>query len=629
MIKNNLFNKKYILIILILIFILLSSNTAFASVSLPGDFLNKVFEINLNDGTDFFRPNQKNRKIYNDNIYNNTEQKSISLYDRFGGEIYFIPYYGEKKFELTLIDTLYENFKENNDSFSFQLSDLWKKDTSILNNEVYKNRPEIISESDRKNGAQDPRREHYSGLSITGGSAALGNFYLSIGNFITRFITWLSGNGLFLLVSDIWDSITKGDFWESISTQIMIFIPILSVFFVIFLLRSIIKAVSGKNSMNKIIIGIINYIIAFSIVVLLLSNPNVFGNITKNIILFIDNIFSISLSTASNSEVVKSDDLTLVMEASIWEKAIFNPWCKGMFDGKTYSELYTQFDEDPNHKKLYQTNDNIFDYWDDGSLRYNSSYHTGDIKIPLGGNGEYYVRNWAALAWSTQSIYHIDAVGHSPTNVNKWPSATTTPNNPNIFIDNFRWLDAKLNISPEYRSPNEYENNYHVGKKLINGKRIELSKPYNESFINHGLEALWMSILLLPFIYPILKRLISMMQIIGLGFNWLIKSFVTMVKPSSIEYNNINNLKKILKPIYHYFWWSLFMFILITFYITITGSFIGNFLYIYLSIVLIRVAKPIDNYRQLNNTIKYGKVKYNEAKDYIKRKVNNLKMKKI
>lgn len=613
------------MIIILLVGSITLATVSAATSSIEGELFNKVFDINLTSGADFLRPDASNiRREYNNKIANNTEEKRLSLYDRFGGEIYFIPYYGEKKIELTIKDNLYEKIKENNDDFSFKLSDAWVKDSLELNTEIYENRPRVISEQERKNGAQDPRREHFTGINTTGGSAALGNLYLSVGNLITRTVMWLSGNGLFLMVDNAWNDILTSSFWKSLSEQILIFLPILSGLFVIFILISIINIIRAKESITKTILGIINYIIAFSIIIFLLINPNAFSNITRGMVMMVDNLFAVSINSVSKSEVCISEDLSLVTEAAVWEKAIFTPWCKGMFDGKTYPELYTQFSTSDSGTKLYQTKDNIFEDWDDGTSRYNSSYHTGDIKIPLGGNGEYYTKNWGALAWSTQSIYHIDAVSLSfiP---NKWPSATTTPNNPNIYVDNFRWLDAKLNISPEYINPDTFENDYYVGKKIINGKRIELSKAYNENFVICGMEALWMSILLLPLCYPILKRTISIVQIISLGFMWIIRSFKTMINPGNVMYSNMSNIKKVFKPVYHYFWWSVLMFILVTIYISVTGSLIGNILYLSLSLVLIRSSKPIDNYRSLNYAINRIKLKTNAIKNDVKNKINNFK----
>lgn len=586
------------------------------TTSILGDFLNKTFDISLNDGSDIYRPNQKNKRIdYNNEIrIDNSSAPQVSLYDRFGGSIQFIPYYGEKKISLSLVDTIYEKIKYMDDLPHFEIGDIFNKRVGILNNEVYTGRPEVISEDDRKAGARDPRVEHYSGLSITGGNAAVGNMYLSAGNFITRTILWFSGNGIFNLLGDIWDTAVTSGVWTAFADQIIRFIPIILIFFVVYMLKVISKFIKNDVSIKSIIINVGNYIITITILFYLIFNPDSFTNITKSFVSVIDTMFATALN-ATGDEVSQSSDLDLVTEASIWKQAVLDPWCKGMFDGKEYSELYTQFETNPDLVKLDQSNDDIFTNWDTGEYRYNSKHHTGDIKIPI-GNGKY-VRNWAALAWSTQSNYHINAVDESSEiSVGVWPYAETTPKNQSIYIDNFRWIDAKLNISPQYTSPESWNTDYAD------------SKSYQESFSLRGFESLCLGLLLIPLMWPISKRIISIIQVVILSGHWLVRSIRSMISPDDNSYSILNNLKKIFKPLYHYFWWSLIMFVIMSLYLTMTDTFIGSVIYLIFSIVIIKIAKPVDSYRQLRAIRRTIHRKYNESKRYISNKIEREKAKK-
>ena len=456
--------RKTKLLILVLIIVLSSFGAllVYASddeddiYSLYGDFLNRVFLIEPTDGAGIFEGSTQKRKEYNDKILVGEEVPRISLYDRFGGNISFIPYFGEEKFEISLVDKFYSNIKENNAEFSFKIRDLFKSSDAQVNTVVYPDRPEVLSKEDHNSGKKDPRLDAYMQLH-TGGDAAVGNFYLYLSKIITSVVGFLSGNRLFEIASDIINYLIDSEFYTAVTNVIKTFTPVFVSGFVIVLIISAKKFAFGEIGLSKILQNGLNFLVSLGILYAVISNPHILKPITDYTIGLVDTLFTTSLSHG-DSEISSSDDPTYVIEATLWEKTVFEPWTMGMF-GDEYKNLYTQYHNGPGNK-MNQSNDNITENWSGDEIRYSSTFHTGDIVVPLGNGRE--IRNWAALAWSTQSIYHIDAVLESGSmdtvisdinnGINRsWPLATTTPRNESIFIDNFRWLDAKLNISPGYK----------------------------------------------------------------------------------------------------------------------------------------------------------------------------------
>jgi len=63
-------------------------------------------------------------------------------------------------------------------------------------------------------------------------------------------------------------------------------------------------------------------------------------------------------------------------------------------------------------------------------------------------------------------------------------------------------------------------------------------------------------------------------------------------------------------------------------YLTMTDTFIGSVIYLIFSIVIIKIAKPVDSYRQLRAIRRTIHRKYNESKRYISNKIEREKAKK-
>lgn len=557
--------------------------------SIVGDFANPVFGIDLTDGESIFNYDAELRESYNSNIAKGEEEKDLSLYDRFGGNLKFIPYYGEKKFKITIADKIYGNIKDNNKDFVIELDDIFEESRAKINNKVYDGRTDIVSEENYDAGFEDPRRSAYTGLPSSGGSGTLGNAYLTFSNLITETVIYLSGRGLFEDINTLWDYAIDSGVYEYIETMTKSLMPLVVAFFVFGLLRGIIGLVKGNESIGKILLKVLNFLVSIGIIYLMLVNPNVFRDLTSMAITKTDELFDKALVDEAN-EVASSDDDKYLLLATMWQKTVLDPWSQGMFDGRTYDEMYTQYSDKPDSKKLPQSNDNIREEWDEGK-KYSSKTVTGDIKIPKGNDK--FVRNWAALAWSTQSNYHINAVeaseesDDSDVNMNDtWPKAKVTPNNNDIYVDNFRWLDAKLNISPGYVSPEKHDNNY-----------IK-SDPYKESFIKYGFKSILMALLLLPMLNPIFRKLVVLVQIITIGVRWVYFSIMSIIKPYDQRYSQLSNIKNLFFPVYIYYWWSMVLYIMFFFYMALAGSMLGNVVWLILSYIIVKF-KPIKSSRAL------------------------------
>jgi hypothetical protein len=565
--------KKYFIFPLAMIILaLLFPINAYAADqkdSIQGDYFNKVFVISPNDGSGIFDTPAsiaKRKDINNQILTNKTNGKTYSLFDRFGPDISFVPYLGETKIKTSLLDRFYTNFKHN-DEGKVDLGDDVKalfEGSAISNNQVYTNRPDVLSKDDISSGNEDPRVYAYSGINSTAGDAALGNAYLSIAKVITSVTSWMSGSGLYNSVNDALNKVVSSGFLKTVSSIVQTYIPILIALFLIRLVMMGIKFAKGDESATKIIRISASAIISLSIILVMLVNPMVFNNSMNKFVTSFDNIFDSALNVTGD-EVVKSDSNTNIREASLWEKTVFEPWTKGMFN-RNYNQMYTQFDKDKNHTKLPQSHDDVKTSWTNGKKKYDSADLTGDINVPV-GNGKN-IKNWAALAWSTQSVYHLDAVedkdqaggstktaSSDNTKTSIWPVAKTTPMNTQIFVDNFRWIDAFLNISPEYTATDKVNKTY----SNANG--------YTEHFTSGGFNALYRSILLLPILLLAFKKLRYSIEVVLSGFKLLMKSMGNLISPDRWPIGS--NLKELFHSLYYLFWWTVMIFVSITLYITL------------------------------------------------------------
>lgn len=570
--------KMFIVIFCLIIFSV--SLTVAATDSIVGDFFNPVFTIKPTDGTTFLESleSQANREKTNDEILdevaNGEYAEKYSLFDRFGADINYIPYHGEIRITTTLADEFYTKWKNMDGEFKLKISDiksLFAK-SSKSNNTVYKNRPPIISSSDIKSGSMDSRVYQYPGITV-GSDADVGNFNLKFSIFMSSFAAFVSGSDIYKLINELINFIFDNGGKEVIKAISTTVLPVVLIAFVFYLVKSSFNIIKGTLVLRTFLSNIIVVFIALGFIFYISRNPTSLNDSLLSVVSFVDNIFDEQLNV-NGSEIVQSSVNDNVREASLWEKSVFEYWCKGMFN-RPYSEMYTNYSLEG--VKYPQSNDDIFEEWTGEEIRYNSTILTGNINVPLGGGIN--SKNWAALAWSCQSKYHIDAI--QPVYVNgSWPKATTTPQNTDIFIDNFRWIDAFLDMSPEYTSDGNININY------------SNSKSYENWFYTNSIKSMFMGIMLIPIIMVGIKRVKISIKIAGASMQLFYYSFLQIFMPDS--QSPIENLKKVFKNIYEYLWWSIIIYVVTILYLKyVGGNFIINVVYIIISIYLV-FHKPIN-----------------------------------
>lgn len=594
--------KTLLRLTLLVLFVLALSVPIYARAdinthSIIGDFFNKVFSVRLGDGSTIFDNEEKRqeRESINNMIFDGTSTKTYGLYDRFGGDINFVPYLGETRIETGLFDAFYQKILDNDDQFSLSIDDIrsFFEQTNMSNNIIYTNRPNILSNDDIESGLKDPRVEAYSAVNFVGGEASLGNLYLGLGKTLTGFVAFLSGGGLYKEFNDIFEYIINHGLGDLIETLSKVFLPLLVALGVIGLVSMSIKLVSGKENLRSFVENLLSGVFSLAFIFVFMYNPTKLSNILFECTKVIDNVLDSSLSTGSDEVISKLTGS--VRESVLWKVSVFEPWCYGMFDDK-YENLYTQYAKISGNKKkaLPQSNDDVMVYWE-GGVRYNSTAITGDVKVPV-GMGKY-VQNWAALAWSCQSIYHIDATElmYSRNVPENWPKAELTPMNNQIYVDNFRWIDAYLNISPEYKNPGKVTMNY------------SNSRNYKQNFVAAGLKSLFLSLLMLPIMLLGLRKAITSLKIIVMGVKLLYMSAFNFLMPK--RYDILENLKKALIPMYDYVWWSLACFTAIVLYKNMAGdNMAANIIWLVCG-VYINMVRPVRTTARMNkilNKMKMG-----------------------
>ena len=578
------------------------------SHSIVGDWFNKVFDVELTDGTMLLDTDETRaeRERINDEILGGTTNV-YSLYDRFGGDIAFVPYFGETRIETGIFDRFYNKIVTNDDDFGLSLADikLFFEQSAVSNNVVYTGRMNILSSEEIDSGYKDPRVFAYSAVSTTGGDAALGNLMLGVSKAAVSVTSFVTGSGLFTLVSDVFEGVINlglGALLEAVSAVVL---PIIVLIFVIGLVRYAFQYLRGDQSLRTLLTTLLSGMLSLGIIFSFVAAPLALNVVFKNVVLLIDTVLDDAMMVNAD-EVVASCNTDNVREATLWRSAVFEPWCVGTF-GDTYDHLYTQYaayEGLPAGKTaMSQSDEDVISAWDDGTVKYNSVKITGDVTVPLGGVKE--VKNWAALAWSCQSLYHIDAteLDYVVLGNQSWPKAETCPSNEQIYVDNFRWLDAMLNISPEYRAPDSVRMNFSE------------SELYAQSFVRAGGKSLFMALMLIPIFLLGLRKMMISVKLVGNGFTLLYQCVMNFISPDS--YNIITAIKRIGAQLFDYLWWSISIFISIILYTNMVGKgIIASALFI-IMIVYIMFTKPIRTSSQVRRAVNTVKRTAGNAKRWV------------
>lgn len=565
--------------------------------SIVGDWFNKVFSVYLGDGHLVFddEGSKKARIEANDDIYDTDNQTSnqYSLYDRFGGDINFVPYFGEIRITTGIFDEFYTKVVENDGKFELTLDDikLFFQESSISNNVVYTNRPNIIGSEEVQAGYRDPRVSAYSGVNTTGGDAMMGNVGLNIAKFFVSFVSFFTGTRLFDTLNGAVETIYEFGVVDVLKQVVQFLWPLCIFTFLLVLISNTFKIIRGKESIKVLLSFLVSACVSFGVVGAFLNNPTGLNNTIHGAVTLVDDVLDSGIAE-SEDEIVKSDFTTNVREALLWRTAVFDPWCYGQF-GDSYEHLYTMYADlsqyDDERSAMEQDNDQVDTVWDDGSARYNSVMYTGDPVVPIGNSQE--IRNWAALAWSCQSIFHIDAteLEYAREIPNTWPKAELTPKNNQIYVDNFRWLDAFLNISPEYRNVDDIRINY------------TNSNEYEQWFVAGGTKAVMMTLFMIPLMLLGFRKAIVSVKLIMNGFQLIGNGLLSFVLPQ--RYNVFLTVKRLLETFFDYIWWSLATFLAIFLYGKMVGDgLVGNVIFCVIGAWLFLV-KPVRTTAQMNRIL--------------------------
>lgn len=540
--------------------------------SLYSDWFNKTFLVpDLND-------DNAKRKNINMEIMNGSSKIKYSLYDRFGSNIQYVPYFGEKYITTDLIDLFYRGIKNNKLKFQFKLKWLFEHKSVELNNIVYKGRPRIVSETSYLDGKKDPRREVFAEVQTSGGDAQIANFYLDISKGLFHIFVFLWQPDLGDINNSLND-LVKSEEYGSFKKAMNALITLLTIIMMFKLIPYIIRAIKEqrvKEFISVVASGIMSMIFLF----IMINNINLFGTLANNYQKVITEVFSNDFSNGK-SEVSSSDLKDNRIPAAIFEKVIFQPWVKGMFDNNKYKDMAVD--------------------------KYDNNNGVNGISIPLGAGKE--SKNWAALAYSCQSPYHIDAIKNDvPTpsavewsKINQdtpFPVAMRMPGNKNIYVDNFRWLDSKLKVSySKYDTKTGYKD----------------TRSYKTNFLPTAIESNFLVMLLFPIGIILFKRFLSLLYVFLTAIRWLYASIRGCIDPGGVGSKYGTTLKSMLIPWYHYVWFTIMAYIMIFLYCKLPSNFVSHLFWIAFSIFFITSSRPPSSYTEavqrfhgMTNKIKNG-----------------------
>lgn len=567
---------------------------------------------------------QKNRRqAINEEILLSTQNgeshngKTYSLYDRFGPHLEFVDYYGEELVDIGLFDHIVSAFVENKTEL-LEISDIWASYDVYLSGRVYKNRPQLLSNEQVHTGLRDARVDEFNRVKFgTRYKLILGTIPMKIAENIVGFVNLLLGNALYTEFHNVMnEKVYDGVLWKQVVPPIAyIFISFAMIAVIISIIRYTKKYVSGHTSLREILKRFGLVVVAIAVVFAALLYPKTFSNAIYTITTGVDQIFDTVLNdTHADDAIIHSDDLTNVREAAIWKTAMFEPWCKGTFGAK-YENLYTQFADVSNSKKLamsYEPDHMAVSSEKKQQGFYDAASVIGDVVVDRGNGVQ--ERNWAALAWSTLSIYHIDETYYrldpNQVEIDKiydpnehaagvFPDALRTADN-KFYADTFRWIDAKMDISPQYTIDGQTET------AIPNYK---ISKAFKTSYFSTGWEMLWKAILLLGLLPSIIKKLIAFAKLMIA----VLKSIVYSIKELfSVKQDSNGGLHELWTEIKDnfiaYIYASLQLFILMILYCDFVNrdSFLFTVAYI-IAVFLVNAVTPNSILNSINSAKRQAK----------------------
>ena len=449
----------------------------------------------------------KNVAVFRDYVskkHEKTDYQSpqYSLYELFGDDLHWYRYLGEATYAPRMLDRVYSAITQDKlDQLSLINDILFYEGSNYLSCNVYNNRPMVLTSELVDQGNKDPRVSAMATGYFSGYPYTLGSLNMTIAKYAVSLTSLLLGPELLLKIKDIITDLETKPIWNEVFKPIvMIVVGIAMIFFIFSLVKKAKNYAVGKGSAREAISRFIIGVIALGLLGVSFAKPTVMNDVIYKMVTCVDTVFGDVISKFTEGDDVihismdsddvldvdetKEEKVAMQISAFLWKTAIFNPWCRGQFGGLNYDELYTQYADVDDSKKMEQSHElvDLEDY--SGKPFYNSAYYTGDVTVPVGNSTE--IRNWAAYLMSCGSEYHIDYdVIDTIDNLKMedgdivvtFPNAKTTAYNPTLMADTFRIVDAQMNIAPE-----EYNKEITVDKNWAD-------KAYDEMLESEGLPA--------------------------------------------------------------------------------------------------------------------------------------------
>lgn len=516
-----------------------------------------------------------------------SDTKKYSLFDLYGPDIHFFRYMGESTVPIELPDHIYSAFSQNK-ADKLHLGDtIFYTPQSYLSCRAYSGRPNVLSDRDIKIGKRDPRVETRDFIIGQGYSYVAGSFKLSLAKYILMTTNFLIGTKPVAIIEATVDKLTDKNliargfrpiFLTMLGLAIIAYIFTFGRMVSQYLVGSSNLTFGGKRGIfGRILIFFLCLVLFFG----LLVNPMALKSGVSLFATVVDEIFATSINQAvRDDEVTGGTDSANVVEAVLWKKTIFEPWCMAQFN-RPYDKLYTQFSDKPSENKLPQSSmsDKDIKMLGQGKYGFNSSKYTGDVSVPVGNNT--FIKNWAAFLYSAGSQYHIN---HDTITMGRPPQELTFPNyvgmggDVSIPADVFRVVDAVMNISPQIYNDGSEAFNYTDSHMVVN------------DFQAHGRDMLFRALLLAITMLPSAwTKVISLFKLFTYTFQVLMHILIELASPNARGLGTVwENIKTQLAK---YFYASLRLFVLITLYITIIdGTLLKTIVYLVLAIQLYSIS---------------------------------------
>lgn len=554
-----------------------------------------VTDIKLTDGSILATTNDEKteRLEWNSEILKTTSVDGTStgavhsLYERFGPKLQFMEYLGETTYNIELVDHIVSAATEDKIDEISITDDIVRYDSHIyLSTVVYKNRPPALDEDMLKNGYMDSRVVAYKNLMKIGKLYTLvhAKWILGFSSFLVGIINLFIDNHFFVFILNTFKTIVESDAWKMVDVGVNFILGIFILFYIVSLIKHAIGYARGKSgeTLGVFITRWLVGIFAIGLVAVFIAQPSAMLDRAGKIINFSDRLINENIAEVKKDDpVIYSETGEYTMQAMVWETALFDPWCKAIF-GREYDKCYTQYADVSNDKKLPQSYEPDHEHpdpanSDDSEIFYDSAGCTGDVFVDLGGGK--LERNWAAYALSTMSIYHIGYEVYEDekdtSQFTHFPNALTSYRNKNLYADTFRWIDAKMNISPQY-----FVDDAEGASFNSYGESVDFTTHYYK----HSWEMLWKALLLAGLLPVIILRLKAFLGLLYVTIKGIYYSLVELAK----ENQGLNRFWDDLQEnFFEYIYRSIQLYILLFIYTSLVSqTFFLQCVYIVLCILI-------------------------------------------